>query len=63
VVAATGGEKTVAALALLFAIHSYRPSPFFVLDEVSPEKPPTIDTRCIHLAQFLLELGSQDVFL
>jgi hypothetical protein len=31
----TGGEKTVAALALLFAIHSYRPSPFFVLDEVS----------------------------
>ncbi|KAI8611046.1 condensin complex subunit SMC1 [Chytriomyces sp. MP71] len=30
----SGGEKTVAALALLFAIHSYRPAPFFVLDEV-----------------------------
>ncbi|CAN1245032.1 Structural maintenance of chromosomes protein 1 [Linum grandiflorum] len=30
----SGGEKTVAALALLFAIHSYRPSPFFILDEV-----------------------------
>lgn len=30
----TGGEKTVAALALLFALHSHRPSPFFVLDEV-----------------------------
>ena len=26
--------QTVAALALLFAIHSYRPSPFFVLDEI-----------------------------
>jgi structural maintenance of chromosome 1 len=26
--------QTVAALALLFAIHSYHPSPFFVLDEV-----------------------------
>ncbi|KAL0587620.1 hypothetical protein ABG067_002916 [Albugo candida] len=30
----SGGEKIVAALALLFAIHTYRPSPFFILDEV-----------------------------
>ncbi|KAF3577300.1 hypothetical protein DY000_02032702 [Brassica cretica] len=30
----SGGEKTVAALALLFSIHNYRPSPFFILDEV-----------------------------
>jgi len=30
----SGGERTMAALALLFAIHSYQPSPFFVLDEV-----------------------------
>lgn len=32
--ALSGGEKTIAALALLFAIHSFSPSPFFVLDEV-----------------------------
>jgi len=30
----SGGEKTVAALALLLAIHSFQPAPFFVLDEV-----------------------------
>jgi structural maintenance of chromosome 1 len=30
----SGGEKTVAALAMLFAIHLFRPAPFFVLDEI-----------------------------
>jgi len=30
----SGGEQTIASLALLFAIHSYHPAPFFVLDEV-----------------------------
>ena len=30
----SGGEKTIASIALLFSIHSYRSAPFFVLDEV-----------------------------
>ncbi|XP_037956662.1 structural maintenance of chromosomes protein 1A isoform X2 [Teleopsis dalmanni] len=30
----SGGEKTIAALALLFSIHNYQPAPFFVLDEI-----------------------------
>lgn len=30
----SGGEKTVAALSLLFAMHSFHPAPFFVMDEV-----------------------------
>uniref|UniRef100_A0AAQ5YA03 Structural maintenance of chromosomes protein n=1 Tax=Amphiprion ocellaris TaxID=80972 RepID=A0AAQ5YA03_AMPOC len=30
----SGGEKAIAALAFIFAIHSFRPAPFFILDEV-----------------------------
>ncbi|XP_028286326.1 structural maintenance of chromosomes protein 1B [Parambassis ranga] len=29
----SGGEKTIAALALIFAIHSFRPAPLLILDE------------------------------
>eukprot|EP01028_Stygiella_incarcerata_P001080 TRINITY_DN1169_c1_g4_i2.p1 TRINITY_DN1169_c1_g4~~TRINITY_DN1169_c1_g4_i2.p1 ORF type:complete len:590 (+),score=195.23 TRINITY_DN1169_c1_g4_i2:125-1894(+) len=32
--ARSGGERTMSALALLFALHSIHPSPFFVFDEV-----------------------------
>ena len=32
--AMSGGERTMAACALLFALVSYRPPPFLVLDEV-----------------------------
>ena len=30
----SGGEKTMASLALVFAIHTFQPAAFFVLDEV-----------------------------
>ncbi|CAM9441106.1 unnamed protein product [Heterosigma akashiwo] len=30
----SGGERTVASLALLFSVHSFRPAPFFVMDEI-----------------------------
>lgn len=30
----SGGERTMAALALLFAVHAVSPTPFFILDEV-----------------------------
>jgi len=30
----SGGEQTIAALALMFSIHSYSPSPFYVMDEI-----------------------------
>jgi structural maintenance of chromosome 1 len=44
----SGGEKTLAALALLLAVHSYKPSPFFVFDEVR--------LRWCHLCLALLAL-------
>lgn len=33
----SGGEKAVAALALLFAIHKYKAVPFFIMDEVDAD--------------------------
>ncbi|CAG0921515.1 unnamed protein product [Notodromas monacha] len=30
----SGGEKTLSSLALVFALHYYRPTPFYVLDEI-----------------------------
>ena len=52
----SGGEKTVAALALLFAIHSFREAPFFVLDEVDA----ALDNTNIHrVAKFINAKTSQ----
>uniref|UniRef100_A0A5S6QIL6 Structural maintenance of chromosomes protein n=1 Tax=Trichuris muris TaxID=70415 RepID=A0A5S6QIL6_TRIMR len=30
----SGGEKTLSSLAFIFALHEYRPSPFYVMDEI-----------------------------
>eukprot|EP00793_Prasinoderma_coloniale_P000453 PRCOL_00005438-RA len=52
----SGGEKTVAALALLFSIHSFKPAPFFVLDEVDA----ALDNANVaRVARFLREKASE----
>ena len=54
----SGGEKTVAALTLLFAIHSFRQAPFFVLDEVDA----ALDNTNVHrVAHYIAhETGHKD---
>ncbi|KAA0199123.1 SMC1A protein [Fasciolopsis buskii] len=51
----SGGEKTIAALALLFAMHRYNPSPFFVLDEIDAALD---NTNIGKVASFIREYAS-----
>ena len=30
----SGGEKTISSLALIFALHRYKPSPLYCMDEI-----------------------------
>lgn len=48
----------MAALALLFAVHSYRPSPFFVLDEVDAALDATNVSRVAHYIRTCTRGGS-----
>ena len=31
----SGGEKTMSSLALIFALHHYKPTPLYVMDEIN----------------------------
>jgi structural maintenance of chromosome 1 len=56
----SGGERTVAALALLFAIHSYRPAPFFILDEIDA----ALDNANVHrVSQYICSKSSSTQFI
>jgi len=67
--ALSGGEKTLASLALIFAIHQYDPAPIYVMDEIDA----ALDyrnvkiianyiTRCTKSAQFMIVSHRRPLF-
>jgi len=56
----SGGEKALAAVALLMAIFRYQPSPFCVMDEVDA---PLDETNIDRLTRLLHEMSGQTQFV
>jgi chromosome segregation protein len=56
----SGGEKALAALALLMAIFRYQPSPFCVLDEVDA---PLDEANIVRLTRLLREMSMETQFI
>jgi len=53
----SGGEKTVAAICLLFALRSYKPAPFFLLDEVDAALD---NTNIVKVADFIRDQSASE---
>jgi chromosome segregation protein len=56
----SGGEKTLTALAFIFAIQSYSPTPFYIMDEVDAALDKANTER---LSKMLLEYSKKSQFI
>ena len=56
----SGGEKTLTAIALLFAIQNLKPSPFCLLDEIEAALD---DANVDHFAKYLHRLAGSTQFI
>ena len=52
----SGGEKTLSSLALVFALHHYKPTPLYVMDEIDAALDFRNVSRCSHLGKYVLLL-------
>ena len=56
----SGGEKTISSLALIFALHEYRPSPLYCMDEVDA----ALDFKNVErVARYIKEKARSSQFL
>ncbi len=52
----SGGEKTLASLSLIFALHRYKPSSFYVMDEIDA----ALDYKNVYIiAQYIAKVNAQ----
>ena len=64
----SGGEKTITALAFIFAIQQFSPAPFYILDEVdaaldkaNSQKLAELVQEHTQFAQFIIVTHNEDV--
>ncbi|KRH92098.1 chromosome structural maintenance protein 4, partial [Pseudoloma neurophilia] len=56
----SGGEKTLSSLSLVFSLHKYRPSSFYIMDEIDA----ALDYKNVSIiAQLLKEIKSQFIII
>ena len=55
----SGGEKTLSSLALVFALHHYKPTPLYVMDEIDA----ALDFKNVSIVANYIKVCSHDARL
>ena len=51
----SGGEKTLSSLALVFALHHYKPTPLYVMDEIDA----ALDFKNVSIVANYIKVGNK----